>query len=298
MPIRRLAPHLSVLLLVINVGCAVSQENEIQIGRESHEQFEQEFGGIYPDATVQQYVNGVGMDMARYAGRPELPWQFRVLNSEQINAFAVPGGYIYITQGLLFHLQNEAQLAGILGHEAGHIAHRHSVEQMQRAQGTQGVAVVADIVGGIFGVGGVGDVAGIVGSLSLMSYGRGQEKEADMSGLEYMTRSGYNPRGLVQAMEILQEAGGGGGGPDFLSTHPNPGNRIEYLSEAINDRYQRASDSGDFGRDAFQDRVLDRRRRLSRLELLELPSSWCALCRARSTSPVASGETELLHDVP
>src|SRR5687767_3611579 len=105
-----------VLLVFVATGCAISEEKEIEIGRQSHAQFEREFGGIYPDQQIQQYTSRVGMDMARYAGRPKLPWQFAVLNSKQVNAFAVPGGYVYITRGLLFRMENEAMLAGVLGH--------------------------------------------------------------------------------------------------------------------------------------------------------------------------------------
>src|SRR5262245_60774759 len=124
---RRRRPFLLLVICCVacvQLGCAVSEKEEIEIGRKSHQQFEQEFGGLYPDTAVQQYVGNVGSEMARYAGRPNLDWSFRVVNSEQINAFAVPGGYIYITQGLLFQMKNEAQLAGVLGHESGHIAHR------------------------------------------------------------------------------------------------------------------------------------------------------------------------------
>jgi predicted Zn-dependent protease len=191
----------------------------------------------------------------------------------------VPGGYIYITQGLLFRLNNEAQLAGVLGHEAGHIAHRHSAQQIQQAQGLQIGAVVA----GIFGGSAVGDLSGLVGSLYLMKYGRGQEKEADMSGLKYMTDGGYAPQGMVQTMEILKKASGGKGPPEFLSTHPDPGNRVEYLTETIQEKYMRAAESGRFGDKEFKQNVLDRKQHA---DIPATPDelahvSWCATCRER-----------------
>jgi len=216
---------------------------------------------LYPDSQIQQYVNTVGTSVARYAGRPNLEWRFSVVNSKQINAFAVPGGYIYITQGLLFRMTNEAQLAGVLGHESGHIAQRHTVKQIGRTQTTQGLSSVVGIVGGFFGFGWAGDVTGAVGALSNMSYSREQEYEADTEGLKYMTQAGYNPKGIVQLMEILKSSGGGKGAPEFLSTHPNPGNRVEYLTEAIQKEYFEAARSGELGEANFQRNVLSRQPR-------------------------------------
>jgi predicted Zn-dependent protease len=251
---------LSLILLVLPCGmvaggCSISEQQEIDIGKKSHGQFEKEFGGFYPDENVQRYVNAVGMDMARQSGRPNLQWQYRVLNSDQINAFAVPGGYVYITQGLLFRMQNEAQLAGVLGHETTHIAHKHSVKQIENAQGWQ----VVGLIGSIFGGSAVGDITQIVGSLASMKYGRDQEKDADLTGLKFMTKAGYAPQGMVQVMQILQKSGGGGP-PEFLSTHPNPGNRIEYLTDTIKKSYVPAAETGRFGDQDFEKNVSGRRR--------------------------------------
>jgi predicted Zn-dependent protease len=245
-----------ILLIILGpfaVGCSISENQELELGRKSHAQFEKQFGGLYPDSRVQQYVNSVGQTVAHYAGRPNLDWQFAVVNSDTPNAFAVPGGYIYITRGLLFRLNNEAELAGVLGHESGHIALRHSVKQIERAQTAQGLSAVAGIVGAFFGIGGVGDVTQIVASLTLMKYSRDQEKQADLSGLKYVTEAGYNPRGMVEVMQVLQTAGGGSKkSPDFLSTHPNPGNRIEYLSSAIDKDYSQAAQTGTMGEENFR----------------------------------------------
>jgi predicted Zn-dependent protease len=250
-----LRAHLCLALLAAGVGCAISQEQEIEMGRQMAPQFEKEFGGLYDDPQVQQYVNNVGTSLVQYAGRRELPWQFRVVDSDQINAFALPGGYVYITRGLLGNLENEAQLASILGHEIGHVVERHSVQQIQRAQGAQFIPIFA----GLFGGGLAGDAAGAVTKPGLMKYGRDQEREADYRGLTYMTRGGYDPEGIVQAMEIMQRASGGGGRtPEFLSTHPNPGNRIEYLSDAINKTEAQQAGARITGEDAFRQNVLNR----------------------------------------
>ena len=255
-------PLLVVLLAILALfltGCTVSEQEEISMGQKLHPQFEKESGGLYPDSQVQQYVNTVGMSVARYAGRPNLDWRFSVVNSDQINAFAVPGGYIYITQGLLFRMTNEAQLAGVLGHESGHIAKRHTVKQIGRTKTTQGLSAVAGVVGGLFGFGFAGDITSAVGALSNMSYSREQEHEADTEGLRYMTRAGYNPQGMVELMKILQSSSGSKGPPEFLSTHPNPGNRVEYLGEEIQKKYFDAAQSGELGEENFQRNIAMRR---------------------------------------
>lgn len=249
-----LARRALLIPLLLFAGCQISQQQEIELGQELHPQFEQQFGGLYPDEQVQQYVSGVGNSLVSYAGRQDLQWQFRVLDSEQINAFALPGGYVYITSGLLYELENEAQLAAILGHEIGHVVERHSVRQLQRAQGAQFIPVIA----GVFVGSEAADVAGMATQLGLMSYGRGQEREADYSGLTYMTRAGYNPQGMVEAMQIMRAAGGDRSPPEFLSTHPDPGNRIEYLNARIDTNYADSAQAGIVGEDTFRERVLDR----------------------------------------
>jgi predicted Zn-dependent protease len=246
---------LAVLLLV--GGCAISQDQEIALGRDARPQFEKEFGGVYPDPEVQQYVQEVGLRMARYAKRPDLPWEFRVLNSDTINAFALPGGFIYITRGLLMNLQTEAQLAGILGHESAHVANRHSVQQLERAQVLQGGAVLAGVLGG----GTVADISAVVGGLVNLQYSREQEKEADLDGLEYLARAGYDPRALIQDMQILEKLSQGQRPPEFLSSHPNPENRQEYLSQTVERRFGQIIAGGKTGREEFRRQVLDRNAR-------------------------------------
>jgi predicted Zn-dependent protease len=131
------------LVLFIGGGCTLSEKEELDVGRKTHAQIEKQFGGKVEDPAMQQYVNSVGMEMARRADRPNMDWQFAVLKSDQINAFAVPGGYVYITRGLLAKMQNEAQLAGVLGHEAAHIAKRHSAKLVGNQRVTQGLSIGA-----------------------------------------------------------------------------------------------------------------------------------------------------------
>lgn len=157
-------------------------------------------------------------------------------------------------------MTNEAQLAGVLGHESGHIAKRHTAKQIGRQRTTQGLSSVVGVVGGVFGYGWVGNVTSLAGSFSLMSYSRGQEHEADIEGLRYMSQAGYNPQGMVQLMKILESSSGGKGPPEFLSTHPNPGNRVEYLKEEIQKKYLDAARDGKSGEEDFQRYIGSRRK--------------------------------------
>jgi len=288
------------LLMWGGAGCSVSAEQELALGAESHGKFEQQSGGKLNDPEIQGYVNSVGMQMARLAGRPDMKWQFAVLNSNQINAFAVPGGYIYITQGLLFKMSNESQLAGVLGHEAGHIAARHSAQQMERSQTvgllSAGVGVIAQQAG-YAAMGQLGDVAS---QFYLLRYSRDHEREADMLGLQYMTQAGYNPRGMVQLMEVLKTASGGkssGGLGEWTQTHPDPGNRIEYLNATIKERYAAMERTGKVGEREFKQKVLSRRRAGSGGVDLGNPVLWCGHCRDEAVARVGSGRGELLREM-
>ena len=242
------AAHLFILLSAC--GCGISRQQEIQLGQEAKPQFEQEFGGIHPSDELQRYVQEVGSSLVARTDRPNLPWQFRVLRSEQVNAFALPGGFIYITAGLLRQLDNEAQLAAVLSHEVGHVAHRHSVQQLQRAQIVQGGSVLASVLGGER-AGTAVQLGQMVAGLALMKYSREQEREADLSGMRYMIRENYEPSAMVRVMEVLKQAGGGGP-PEFFSSHPAPDSRKQYLAEAIEDEYAGRISFGRTDREQFQ----------------------------------------------
>ena len=257
MPARVISRSLCVIatyavLLLAGGGCSISREQEIQLGRQARPEFEQEFGGLHPDADLQQYVQQVGAELAEKTDRPDLPWEFRVLQSDQVNAFALPGGFIYITEGMLRQLKNEAQLAAVLGHEVGHVAHRHSVRQLQRAQVVQGGGALAAILGGSSDAVNVGQ---LVGNLALMKYGRDQEKEADLSGMKYLVAEGYEPKAMLGLMEVL-ETTGGRAPPEFLSSHPAPANRKQYVAEEIEERFPRRISFGRTDEEEFRRRVL------------------------------------------
>lgn len=294
------------LTLTTSGGCAVTTADELALGARHHKEFERESGGRLDDPVLQSYVSEVGMSMVPLAGRPEMQWQFHVLRSEDVNAFAVPGGYIYITAGLLFRMQNEAQLAGVLGHEIGHIAARHTAQRIERSQTvgllTAGVSILAEQAG----MAAAGELGSAAAQLYLLRYSRDQEREADMLGLKYMTRVGYNPRGIVQLMEILQAASGGERvGPlgEWTMTHPDPGNRIDYLNAAIADKYREAETTGRWGVPEFRKNVLDRRR--VELPAIDLSNAalWCGHCREAARAERVGGQgaterpVELLREV-
>jgi predicted Zn-dependent protease len=168
-------------------------------------------------------------------------------DEQTVNAFALPGGQIFITAGLLSKLSTEGQLAGVLGHEIGHVVGRHSAEQLAKARLTQGLTGAAAIAtydpdnpasqtGAI--------AAAMIGKLLNMRYGREDELESDRLAVRLTGESGYDPRAMIEVMRILEQAGGGARGPEFAQTHPNPGNRIAEIEQAIQQEYPQGLPAG------------------------------------------------------
>lgn len=205
----------------------VSKDDEVALGQQAAKEIEQTVG-LVEDPALQQYVSSVAMPMARTSERPELPWRFQVVDDPAPNAFALPGGPIYITRGLLAHLDSEAELAGVLGHEIGHVTARHSVTQLSQAQLAQlglglGAVLSSDIAK-------YGQVAAVGLQLLFLKHGRDDEHQADELGFRYMLKAGYDPREMANVFTTLGrigEASGGGKLPTWLSTHPDPGDRAE-----------------------------------------------------------------------
>ena len=210
----------------------ISEEQEIQLGRESDPKIVASMG-LYSDESFQYYVQNLGSALAETSERPHLPWTFRILDETVINAFALPGGYIYVTRGILPYLDSEAELAGVLGHEIGHVTARHSVERLSRAQLTQ---IGPNLVGVISPR--LENAVGLaLAPLQLfdMKFSRDDERQADALGVRYMGRQGYDPQELAEVMAMLADvsaAEGGGRVPEWLSTHPTPENREENIREA------------------------------------------------------------------
>lgn len=211
----------------------ISEAQEIQMGREADKQVAASIG-LHPDTALQSYVQRVGAGLASASERPGLQWTFRVVDDAAVNAFALPGGYVYVTRGLLTHLNSEAELAAVIGHEIGHVTARHSVSQMSKAQ----LLSVGLVVGMILrpqlqNFGGLAQ-AGL--ELLFLKYSRDDEKQADELGLRYLTRGGYDPRPMTQVFRTLERVGtaeGGGRVPAWLSTHPDPGDRGRLITAAI-----------------------------------------------------------------
>lgn len=202
----------------------MSEEQEIQIGREQDVQVRKEMG-VYSDEALQKYIMDIGVRLSRVSERPELPWHYTVVDSPAINAFALPGGYIYITRGILASLNSEAQLAGVLGHEIGHVTHRHTAESMTQ-QSLMGLGLGALEVASPTLRRYDGAAQQALG-LMFLSYSRAHETEADQLGVEYATRAGYDPREIPATYAMLKRVSQAAGStiPPFLSTHPDPGDR-------------------------------------------------------------------------
>jgi predicted Zn-dependent protease len=212
----------------------ISEQQEIAMGLENDKAISAQLG-IYDDPELQGYVQRLGTQLAARSERPDLNWTFRVVDDPIVNAFALPGGYIYVTRGILAHLDNEAALCSVIGHEIGHVTARHSVSQMSKAQLTQfglGVASIAapnkmQQFGGLV-------QAGM--QLIFLKYSRDDERQADDLGLRYLVRGEYDPRPMPEVFDMLArvgEAAGAGGTPAWAATHPRPENRSQRISGQI-----------------------------------------------------------------
>jgi predicted Zn-dependent protease len=216
-----------------------SPEEEAALGAKAYGPAVQQQGGFYRDNALEEYVQGVGMRLAKVSHRPNISYRYRVLNSSVPNAFALPGGFIVINRGLLVGLKSEAEMAAVLGHETGHVTARHSLAGYQRALAANvlltGIAVVAG------GTVGVMELSGITASLVNNGFSREQEREADWLGIDYMVKAGYNPEGAVRLQEYFYSELEGGKNPMFLEglfrTHPFSKERLDNARARVADRY-------------------------------------------------------------
>ena len=210
----------------------VSESQEIAMGRDYAVQVKQETG-VYPDSAVQAYVSRLGLGIAHTTERPSLPWAFTVMDDPQVNAFALPGGPIFVTRGLLTHMTSEAELATVIGHEIGHVTARHSVQQMTRQQLTQ-IGLMAGAIASSKVADNLGLISQVVGVLSL-KYSRDDESQADGLGFRYALTNGYDVRKMVDMFAVLQRISATAGQrlPEWQSTHPDPGNRIEATQKRL-----------------------------------------------------------------
>jgi predicted Zn-dependent protease len=203
----------------------VSEAQEIQLGEQTAQAARAAIG-VYGDSGVQRYVHGLGERLAQVTERAGLPWNFEVVDDPEVNAFAAPGGKIFVTRGILSYLGSEAELIGVLGHEAGHVTARHTARQITRQQ-LFGVGLIA---GAVFSSAVARNIGAIQQGLGLLvlSYSRGDESQADELGFRYLRRLNYDPREMANTFATLERVGalaGGGRVPTWASTHPDPGDR-------------------------------------------------------------------------
>jgi len=252
------------LFVAFCVGCAtnpitgrdrfmlVPESYDVEIGRAYSPEVDKQLGGRIDNHDLQDYIDEVGQGIARGTHRPDLEYHFTAVNEESINALALPGGYIFITKGMLENMTNEAQLASILGHEMTHVIARHSSEQMSLQIGIS--LVLAFVVPGETPEG-VGQMIDIARQFVSLKYSRDDERQADMTGLDYMVTAGYDPNEMVETMRMLENQNEAR--PiEFFSTHPSPHNRIMYLEQRIRSRYY-GLDGLRVGQKSYQESVLN-----------------------------------------
>ncbi len=210
----------------------MTPDMEIAMGLQAVEPMKAQHGGDHPDPALQNEIDRIGMRLLASVGETPYDFEFHLLRDpETINAFALPGGQVFLTYGLYKLLPSENEVAGVLGHEIGHVIGRHSAEQIAVRNRN---AIIGQAAGTMISDGGSNQmVAGLVNQMLSTRYGREDEYQADELGVQIMVRSGYDPRGLIGVMNVLQEAAGGARQPEFLSTHPNPGNRAERIKQLI-----------------------------------------------------------------
>lgn len=305
-PMKAALALVGALLVSAQVGCStnpatgrsqlnlMSRSQEIALGDQAKSQLTGEYGGSIGDASINTYFTNIGTDLSRQteADFASLPWEFTLLDSEVLNAFALPGGKVFVSRGLAEKMDSEAELAFVMGHEVGHVTARHVNERISQQMVVSG-AVAAVAIGAQMSDRdvikyGVPAVVGAGAGAYLLKFNRDQESEADALGMRYMARSGYNPYGAYEAMGILAEAAQGGQRqPEFLSTHPYPETRLKQIQERLQKQYpdsmQNKRNKTFPGR--YQNQMLNRLAMLppapdAGTALAIGPASvWCAVCR-------------------
>lgn len=235
----------------------IPEAQEVEIGREEAKKVVASIG-LYPKPEVQKYVSDLGLAIAKESERPNLPWQFAVLDDPAVNAFALPGGPIFLTRGILTYMNSEAELVSVLGHEIGHVAAKHSVSQISKAQiASIGVGVTSILVPELAEYG-IDQIAGAGLGLMFLKFGRDDERESDNLGFNYMLRLGYDPREMASMFTTLDRYGaiaGKGAVPEWASTHPAPENRVAVTMDRVQ-KLPPTVGGLSVGRDAFM-RQLD-----------------------------------------
>jgi beta-barrel assembly-enhancing protease len=221
----------------------ITENQEVAIGLQAAPEMAQEYGGLSSDTNAQAKVDQICSRIVSSSDASQTSYHFQchlLADAETVNAFALPGGQVFMTEGLYALLTSEGQLAGVLGHEIGHVVGRHGAEQMAQTELTQGLTgavVLASYDPNNPNSQYAGQVAMLVGQLVNLKYSRSDELEADKLGVRLMSQAKYDPRAMVQLMQILEDASQGDRPPEFFSTHPNPENRMTEIQQAIDEQY-------------------------------------------------------------
>lgn len=244
----------------------ITERQEVQMGRSAVPQVQHQFGGVYCDHPLNSYVQDVGQKLVPVCHRPDLLYTFEILNTDIPNAFALPGGFVFITRGLLIRLRSEAQLAAVLGHEIGHVCARHGAAHVSNAIGLKMLqaglliwAVASDVDPEIILAAAI--LSEVTVQLVMLGFSRADELEADTLGADYCYRAGYSPQALIEVLYLLDEieqSGGGSDIPSFLRTHPKSRDRIRELEAYLQEKYP---DSVPPQRDEVFERKTERFRR-------------------------------------
>jgi predicted Zn-dependent protease len=222
---------------------SMTTEQEIALGKQAAPEMEKQFGGLSQNQELQTKVSNLGAEIVKASDAAKSPYQyeFHVLADQQtINAFALPGGQIFVTEALLKLMQTDGEIAGVLAHEIFHVVGRHSAEQAARQQlsdGLTGAAVMAAYDPNDPSSTGSAQVAQLIGQMVNMRYGREDELESDNQGVHYLVQAGYDPRAMVTVMQKLEQASNGQEPPEFFSTHPSPERRIEQIQAEISKEF-------------------------------------------------------------
>jgi predicted Zn-dependent protease len=260
---------------------AMSEEQEVAEGAKAHQQVLQEYG-VYDNPAVKTYVNALGQRLAAQSHRKQLQWHFTVLDTPTINAFALPGGYVYVTRGIMAYMDSEADLAGVVGHEIGHVTARHGAQRATSEQNAGLGVLAASVLGAVLeskGISGAGQMAGqmsqTVAAGYVASYGRDQELQADALGAEYLARNTFDPRNMIDVIRVLKDqerfaadVAQAEGRPapaqgDWLASHPSNDQRLSAITQLATqhkgnytdegrERYQRVIQGMAFGESADQ----------------------------------------------
>jgi len=222
---------------------SISKEQEIALGLQAKPSMERQYGGESRDLAKQALVKAVGNEIVSKsdAAKTDYRYEFHLLaDPRTVNAFALPGGQVFITQGLLRHLRTRGELAGVLGHEVGHVAARHSAQHLAKQQLTQGLTgatVIATYDPNDPQSRASAQLAMVIGQLVNLKFNRNDEIESDRLGIRFISQAGYDPRGMIKVMEVLRDQSKSSRTPEFFATHPNPENRIEKIQAVIKEQF-------------------------------------------------------------